>query len=107
MCRPSGITILTMQGREYAGFPHFLLVVRAGPLAQGQIHKCTSTRWQLARQGVTFPQVAGVLPTTLMNQLLSLLPVGDHPETMFLLLFLDRLLQHISSQLTARSFRHP
>ena len=44
---------------------------------------------------------------TFMNQLLSLLPQGDHPETMVLLLFLDRLGPHISSQLTARTFCHP
>ena len=56
---------------------------------------------------MSFPHVSGVRPTTLMNQLLSLLPEGDHPETMFLLLFLDRLPPHISSQLTARTFRHP
>ena len=56
---------------------------------------------------MSFPHVSGVCPTTLMNQLLSLLPEGDHPETMFLLLFLDRLPPHISSQLTARTFRHP
>ena len=67
----------------------------------------TPTRWQLARQLMSFPHVSGVRPTTLMNQLLSLLPEGDHPETMFLLLFLDRLPPHISSQLTARTFRHP
>ena len=42
-----------------------------------------------------------------MNQILSLLPPGDHPETMFLMLFLDRLPPNISAQLTARSFRHP
>ena len=29
----------------------------------------TPTRWQLARQLLTFPHVAGVRPTTLMNQL--------------------------------------
>ena len=56
---------------------------------------------------MSFPHVSGVRPTTLMNQLLSLLPEGDHPETMFLLLFLDRLPPHISSQLTARTFCHP
>ena len=67
----------------------------------------TPTRWQLARQLMSFPHVSGVRPTTLMNQLLSLLPEGDHPETMFLLLFLDRLPPHISSQLTARTFCHP
>ena len=67
----------------------------------------TPTRWQLARQLLSFPHVAGVRPTTLMNQLLSLLPPGDHPETMFMLLFLDRLLPNISTQLTARTFRHP
>ena len=67
----------------------------------------TPTRWQLARQLMSFPHVSGVRPTTLMNQLLSLLPEGDHPETMFLLLFLDRLPPHISSQLTTRTFRHP
>ena len=67
----------------------------------------TPTRWQLARQLMSFPHVSGVHPTTLMNQLLSLLPEGDHPETMFLLLFLDRLPPHISSQLTACTFRHP
>ena len=67
----------------------------------------TPTRWQLARQLMSFPHASGVRPTTLMNQLLSLLPEGDHPETMFLLLFLDRLPPHISSQLTARTFRHP
>ena len=42
-----------------------------------------------------------------MNQLLSLLPEGDHPETMFLLLFLNRLPPNISSQLTACTFHHP
>ena len=42
-----------------------------------------------------------------MNQLLSLLPEGDHSETMFVLLFLDRLPPNISSQLTAHTFRHP
>ena len=62
---------------------------------------------QLARQLLSFPHVAGVRPTTLMNQLLSLLPPGDHPETMFMLLFLDRLPPNISAQLTARTFRHP
>ena len=67
----------------------------------------TPTRWQLARQLLSFPHVAGVRPTTLMNQLLSLLPPGDHPETMFMLLFLDRLSPNISAQLTARTFRHP
>ena len=67
----------------------------------------TPTRWQLARQLLNFPQVSGVRPTTLMNQLLSLLPPGDHPETMFLMLFLDRLPPNISAQLTARTFRHP
>ena len=67
----------------------------------------TPTRWQLARQLMTFPHISGVWPTTLMNQLLSLLPQGDHPETMFLMLFLDCLLPNISTQLTARSFRHP
>ena len=54
----------------------------------------TPTRWQLARQLLSFPHVSGVRPTTLINQLLSLLPEGDHPElarAMFLLLFLDRL----------------
>ena len=45
--------------------------------------------------------------TTLMNQLLSLLPPGDHPDTMFLLLFLDRLPAAISAELTACTFRHP
>ena len=34
----------------------------------------TPNRSQLARQLLTFPHVAGVWPTTLMNQLLSLLP---------------------------------
>ena len=67
----------------------------------------TPTRWQLARQLLTFPHVSGVRPTTLMNQLLSLLPPGDHPDTMFLMLFLDRLPPNISAQLTARTFRHP
>ena len=67
----------------------------------------TPTRWQLARQLLNFPQVSGVRPTTLMNQLLWLLPPGDHPETMFLMLFLDRLPPNISAQLTARTFRHP
>ena len=67
----------------------------------------TPTRWQLARQLRSFPHVSGVCPTTLMNQLLSILPEGDHPETMFLLLFLDRLPPHISSQLTACTFYHP
>ena len=33
----------------------------------------TPTRWQLAHQLLTFPHVAGVCPTMLMNQLLSLL----------------------------------
>ena len=41
-----------------------------------------------------------------MNQLLSLLPTGDHPETMFMLLFLDRMPPNISAQLTACTFRH-
>ena len=67
----------------------------------------TPTRWQLARQLLNFPQVSGVRPTMLMNQLLSLLPPGDHPETMFLMLFLDRLPPNISARLTARTFRHP
>ena len=67
----------------------------------------TPTRWQLAHQLLNFPQVSGVRPTTLMNQLLSLLPPGDHPETMFLMLFLNRLSPNISAQLTARTFRHP
>ena len=67
----------------------------------------TPTWWQLARQLLNFPHVSGVRPTTLMNQLLSLLPPGDHPETMFLMLFLDRLPPNISAQLTARMFRHP
>ena len=67
----------------------------------------TPTRWQLARQLLSFPHVAGVRPTTLMNQLLSLLPPGDHPETMFMLLYLDRLPPNISAQLTARTFHHP
>ena len=40
----------------------------------------TPTRWQLARQLMTFPHVSGVRPTTLMNQLLSLLPPGDQPD---------------------------
>ena len=67
----------------------------------------TPTCWQLARQLMSFPHVSGVCPTTLINQLLSLLPEGDHPETMFLLLFLDCLLPYISSQLTSRTFLHP
>ena len=67
----------------------------------------TPTRWQLARQLLTFPHVAGVRPTTLMNQLLSLLPPGNQPDTMFLLLFLDRLPPNISAQLTACTFHHP
>ena len=67
----------------------------------------TPTRWQLAWQLLSFPHVTGVRPTTLMNQLLSLLPPGDHPETMFMLLYLDRLPPNISAQLTARTFRHP
>ena len=67
----------------------------------------TPTWWQLVRQLMTFPQVAGVCHTTLMNQLLSLLPPGDHLKTMFLMLVLDRLPPNISAQLTARSFRHP
>ena len=67
----------------------------------------TPTWWQLARQLLNFPHVSGVRPTTLMNQLLSLLPPGDHPETMFLMLFLNRLPPNISVQLTARTFRHP
>ena len=67
----------------------------------------TLTRRQLACQLMSFPHVSGVRPTTLMNQLLSLLPEGDHLETMFLLLFLNRLPPHISSQLTTRTFRHP
>ena len=58
------------------------------------------------RQLLNFPHVSGVRPTTLMNQLLSLLPPGDHLETMFLMLFLDRLPLNISAQLTARMFRH-
>ena len=66
----------------------------------------TPTRWQLARQLLNFPQVSGVRPTTLMNQLLSLLPPGDHPETMFLMLFLDRLPPNISAPLTTRTFHH-
>ena len=66
----------------------------------------TPTRWQLARQLLTFPHVAGVCPTTLMNQLLSLLPLGNHPDTMFLLRFLDCLPANISAQLTTRTFRH-
>ena len=41
-----------------------------------------------------------------MNQLLSLLPPGDHPETLFMLLFLDCLPPNISVQLTTRTFRH-
>ena len=61
----------------------------------------TPTRWQLAWQLLAFPHVTGVRPTTLMNQLLSLLPPGDHPETMFMLLYLDRLPPNISAQLTA------
>ena len=61
----------------------------------------TPTQWQLARQLLNFPHISGVRPTTLMNQLLSLLPPGDHPETMFLMLFLDRLPPNISGQLTA------
>ena len=76
-------------------------------LAQSRLLETyTPTRWQLARQLLSFPHVAGVRPTTLMNQLLSLLPPGDHPETMFMLLFLDRLPPNISAQLTARTFRH-
>ena len=68
----------------------------------------TPTNWQLAQQLLSFPQVSCVRPTTLMNQLLSLLPEGDHPEKMFLLLFLDRLPSNISVQLTApRTFHHP
>ena len=63
----------------------------------------TPTHWQLAQQLLTFPHVAGVCPTTLMNQLLSLLPPGDHPDTMFLLLFLGCLPANISAQLTAPS----
>ena len=58
------------------------------------------------RQLLNFPHVSGVRPTTLMNQLLSLLPPGDHLETMFLMLFLDWLPLNISAQLTARMFRH-
>ena len=65
------------------------------------------TRWQLERQLLSFPHVSRVHPTTLMNQLLSLLLEGDHPETMFLMLLLDRLPLNISTQLTARTFRHP
>ena len=45
--------------------------------------------------------MSGVCPTTLMNQLLFLLPPGDHPETMFLLLFLDGLLHHGAYKLPA------
>ena len=66
----------------------------------------TPTWWQLARQLLNFPHVSGVRPTTLMNQLLSLLPPGDHPETMFLMLFLDRLPPNISAPLTTRTC-HP
>ena len=62
---------------------------------------------QLAQQLISFPHISGVRPTTLMNQLLSLLPDGNNPETMFLLLFLDCQLLIISSQLTACTFRHP
>ena len=65
------------------------------------------THWQLAQQLLSFPHVSGVRPTTLMNQLPSLLPEGDHPEEIFLLLFLDCLPPHMSSQLTACTFRHP
>ena len=57
----------------------------------------TPTRWQLAQQLLTFPHIAGVRPTTLMNQLLSLLSPGDQPDTMFLLPFLDRLPLSISA----------
>ena len=67
----------------------------------------TPTRWQLAWQLLPFPHVSGVRPTTLMNRLLSLLPEGDHPEMMFLLLFLDCLPPNISAQLTVRTFHHP
>ena len=64
------------------------------------------TRWQLACQLLTFPHVAGIRPAMLMNQLLSLLPPSDQPDTMFLFLFLDRLPANISSQLTTHTFRH-
>ena len=36
----------------------------------------TPTWWQLARQLLNFPHVSGVRPTTLMNQLLSLVTVA-------------------------------
>ena len=71
------------------------------------LEKYTPTRWQLARQLLSFLHVTSVRPSTLMNQLLSLLPRGDQPDTTFLLLFLDRLPPNISAQLTARSFRQP
>lgn len=65
------------------------------------------TEWQQLEKLVTLPGLGDMRPSALMNQMLSLLPVGEKPGKLFLHLFLRHLPAEVRGRLTDVKFDSP
>jgi hypothetical protein len=67
----------------------------------------TQSKWQLANKLLDYPDIGDMRPSMLMDNMLSLLPPGDQPGTLFQAMFLRRLPAVIRDQLGAIEFNTP
>jgi hypothetical protein len=67
----------------------------------------TQSKWQLANRLLDHPDIGDMRPSMLMDSMLSLLPPGDQPGTLFLAMYLRRLPTNMRDQLGALEFKSP
>jgi hypothetical protein len=67
----------------------------------------TQSKWQLANRLLDHPDIGDMRPSMLMDSMLSLLPPGDQPGTLFQAMFLRRLPTTMRDQLGALEFKTP
>jgi hypothetical protein len=67
----------------------------------------TQSKWQLANRLLDHPDIGDMRPSMLMDSMLSLLPPGDQPGTLFQAMYLRRLPTTMRDQLGALEFKTP
>jgi hypothetical protein len=76
-------------------------------IKQRLVSSYTQSKWQLANRLLDHPDIGDMRPSMLMDSMLSLLPPGDQPGTLFLAMYLRRLPTTIRDQLGAIEFNTP
>ena len=68
------------------------------------LEKCSPSMWALANRLINLPALGDQKPSTLMDKILSLLPLGETPSVLFQTIFLNRLPEHIKDHLASKDF---